>query len=77
MVIKASALVLATLLALGGFASATAAPSRRVAIVAGVADYGGVGNLTNTVRDAREMGLVLGKLGFEVRVLEGPKSGDI
>ena len=73
---KACWLALAALL-LALLPAPARAEGRRVAVVAGVADYGGRGNLPNPVRDAREMGAVLARLGFEVRVLAQPKTGEI
>lgn len=52
---------------------AAAQASRRVAIVVGVTDYGGAGDLANPARDARQMGSTLSRLGYEVSLLTDPK----
>jgi hypothetical protein len=46
-----------------------AAEGKRVALVIGNTDYGALGQLKNPANDARDMGVALGKLGFQIEVL--------
>src|SRR4051812_23028125 len=58
------------LLVLGAPAAAAAEPSLgRIALVVGVADYGGGARLKSPVEDAEQVGIALGKLGFDADVV--------
>jgi uncharacterized caspase-like protein len=50
---------------------------RRIALVIGVSDYGGQGNLTNPERDARATAETLERLGYDVRTLINPRAAAV
>jgi len=56
---------------------ALAQTSRRVAVVVGVSDYGGKGNLFNPVHDAEQMSATLSRLGYEVALLRNPNPDEV
>lgn len=50
---------------------------RRVALVIGVSDYGGQGDLANPARDARATAEALERLGYDVRILINPSAAAV
>lgn len=77
-VVGMRALLAAFLLAvLAGPLFAQAPEGRRIALVIGVSDYGGQGNLTNPERDARATAETLERLGYDVRTLINPRAAAV
>ena len=59
-------------LALGMAWASSAQAGRRVAVLVGVSDYGGLGNLDNPEHDAEQMARTLSRLGYDVHTLLNP-----
>ncbi len=70
--LRRAVLILAVAVVTAWQPAAAEPAGRRVALLIGVSDYGGVDDLANPANDATRMGETLGRLGFDVRVLVNP-----
>ena len=69
-------IVRAVVLAVAFVAGASAYGAERVALVVGNSAYRGIGELPNPKNDATDVGMALGRLGFEVTtVIDGDRAG--
>ena len=64
-------------LIVAGLTGSHAAEGRRVAVVVGVSDYGGAGDLLNPAHDAAAMTDTLRRLGFETHTLVNSSAGQV
>lgn len=70
-------IIIACLLSVMTLSGLQAAEGRRVAVVIGVSDYGGQGDLANPARDAAATADTLARLGYDVRKLVNPSGRDV